>query len=324
MLGLSCAIRVFGLFAGGLITLYLLARLGRRGWLAAGVYWLVALVVLYGAWPYLWGDPFRHLIDSMTRMGRFPWGGVVLFEGLAYSVTELGWRYVLGSVLFQLTLPAILVGGTGIVAALASLRMSRQRLEIAVLLTWLGAPLAAVVLLKPQIYDAFRQMLFILPPFFLLGALTWRWIFHHIRRRGWRLLLLGIAVLPGVVAIVRLHPYEYIYYSELVGGVSGAFRRYELDRWCISYRAAMEYLNTVAPTGSRIAVPTESHTVRPFAREDLVVEAVRSEASWRRGEPGFAVVCTRGNADLGTIPEAEILWAVEREGALLTVIKRLP
>lgn len=324
VLGLCSAIRVFGLFAGGLTTFYFFVRLGKRGWWTLAGYWILAAVVLYGTWPYLWRDPVGHLLDAILRMGKFPWTGRVLYEGLVYSVTELPWHYVLRSLLFQLTLPAILMGGAGIWVAVATFRTSPRRVEMMILLVWLGLPLAVVLALGAQIYDAFRQMMFILPPLFLLGALGTQDLFHRLRRGAWRGVFLGIALLPGLVAIVRLHPYEYIYHNMLVGGVSGAFRRYELDGWCISYREAMEFLNTIAPIGSRVGVPSESHTVQPFAREDLVVDPIRSEASWRSGQPGFAIICTRRNADLAILPEADVVWAVEREGALLTVIKRLP
>jgi hypothetical protein len=126
------------------------------------------------------------------------------------------------------------------------------------------------------------------------------------------------------VAIVRLHPYEAIYYNELVGGVRGAFRRFELDGWCLSYREAIETINAVAPQGARVGVPTEAFTVQPFAREDLRVQPLRTDADWPSGQAGYLLTCTRSNADLKRFPDAEILWVVERDGAWLTVVKRLP
>jgi len=266
LLGLCSAIRVFGPFAGRLITISFLVRLGKRAWLPLGVYWMVAAIVLYAAWPYLWGDPVGHLMDALQRMSRFPWMGRVLYDGLLYSVTEIPWHYVPRSMLFQLTLPAILIGGLGLWVALASLRDPPRRADVVLLLVWLSLPLLAVVAFGARIYDAFRRMMFILPPLFLLAAIGFRYLFNLLPGTAWRGLLVAIAVLPGLVAIARLHPYEYIYYNELAGGVRGAFRRYELDGWCISHREAIEHLNGIAPPLSRVVVPMESHTVEPFAR----------------------------------------------------------
>jgi hypothetical protein len=284
------------------------------------VYWLVGLGVLYLVWPYLWNDPIRHLLDSVVVMVRFPFTGRVLYQGQVYGVTEIPWHYLFASLLYQLTLPALVLGFAGTVLAV----VARRRVETAVHLLWLLLPLGTALLLGAQVYDAFRQMLFILPPFFVLGALTWERVFRKVGGAGWRALIVAVALLPGLVAIVRLHPYEAIYHNELVGGVRGAFRRFELDGWCLSYREAIETINAVAPQGARVGVPTEAFTVQPFAREDLRVQPLRTDADWPSGQAGYLLTCTRSNADLKRFPDAEILWVVERDGAWLTVVKRLP
>ncbi len=56
-----------------------------------------------------------------------------------------------------------------------------------------------------------------------------------------------IAMAPGLIGIISLHPYEYIYYNEIVGGVDGAAGHYYADYWCTSFREAMKYVNQVAP-----------------------------------------------------------------------------
>ena len=33
------------------------------------------------------------------------------------------------------------------------------------------------------------------------------------------------------VTLVRLHPYEYLFYNSIVGGLEGASRHYDLDYW---------------------------------------------------------------------------------------------
>ena len=46
--------------------------------------------------------------------------------------------------------------------------------------------------------------------------------------------------------LVRLHPYEYMFYNPLVGGLEGAARRYEMDYWVNmmpeAVRALQDYL----------------------------------------------------------------------------------
>ena len=44
--------------------------------------------------------------------------------------------------------------------------------------------------------------------------------------------------------MINLHPLEYLYYNSLVGGLKGAFGKYETDYWGNSLRAGTEWLAT--------------------------------------------------------------------------------
>ena len=72
------------------------------------------------------------------------------------------------------------------------------------------------------------------------------------------------AALPGIIDGLRLHPYEYIYYNRLVGGVQGAFRRFELDYWGTSYREAAAYLDAAAPANATVWVEGPTHLLQEY------------------------------------------------------------
>jgi len=78
-------------------------------------------------------------------------------------------------------------------------------------------------------------------------------------------------VLPGIIAGIQLHPYEYIYYNSFIGGERGAQGRFELDYWATSYRAAMDYVNGVAPANGKIFVAGPSYIAEIYARRDLKI-----------------------------------------------------
>ena len=48
------------------------------------------------------------------------------------------------------------------------------------------------------------------------------------------------------VALVKLHPHQYIYYNVFTGWLSGANGRYETDYWANSYKEAVEIIATHA------------------------------------------------------------------------------
>src|ERR1041384_5517648 len=69
-----------------------------------------------------------------------------------------------------------------------------------------------------------------------------------------RLLLLVVLAFPGLYAIVRLHPYEYIYYNSFVGGIRGADGHFELDYWRTSLPNLALELNNFAVPHSKVVV----------------------------------------------------------------------
>jgi hypothetical protein len=127
-------------------------------------------------------------------------------------------------------------------------------------------------------------------------------------------------VLPGVVGSIRLHPYEYIYYNAFIGGEAGAFRRFELDYWGISYREAADWLNENAPPDADVWVEGPAHLLDMYLRDDLnlfsTYEVERAE------NYDYVVATSRYDLDLASYPTAESVYRIERAGALLAVIKQ--
>ena len=114
----------------------------------------------------------------------------------------------------------------------------------------------------------------------------------------------------------------YAYYNELVGGVPGAFRNYELDYWATSYREAFAYLNDVAPLSAEVAVagPWEENWI--FARGDLIHWT--SPQGWEATDrPDLALFPTRSNMDLYVWSEDPTIATVSVDGATLAVIRDL-
>ena len=321
-LGLCSAIRVFGPFAGALVVLYALVRLNKRAWLPIVVYGSISLLVLYAAWPSLWVSPLQSLAESIFRMGRFPWEGRVLYDGHVYSVVELPWHYVPRSIVLQLSLPAVALSGLGLLVVLIAVaKKTRMAGGVFLLLIWSGLPLATVALFRVHIYSAFRQLMFVLPAIFILGSIGFEKILGLARGAAWTPLVIGVALAPGLIGIIRLHPYEMIYYNELVGGVSGASGRYGLDTWGTTYREVVEYLNKVAPQGASVLVNTrELHTMTPFARADLHLSPLTPTAIQSSSSGTYIV----NGGHLSESFQAMTIYVVEREGILLATVQSVP
>jgi hypothetical protein len=292
LLGFTVSIRPLGGFAGLLVSIYLAYRLRSRSGGPLLVFWAVAAVVAYATWPWLWPAPIPRLRKSVQLAMDFP-AHLTLFGGTYLPSNELPPSYLPRLLAAQLTEPALLLIPLGVALALPLLtRRGAAFATLLILLSWFFLPAAYVVYRQPSIYNNFRQLLFILPPAFVLAGLAVEWIFRHVRSPIARIGLAGLILLPGILGIVRLHPYEYIYYNSTVGGVRGAAGRFELDYWCTSYREAMEQVNREAPANARIAVGPPVSAARAFARADLHVDA-----PYALGEPFVTLVCdpTRGS-----------------------------
>lgn len=140
----------------------------------------------------------------------------------------------------------------------------------------------------------------------------------RLRSRYVQLGAAALILLPGLYGIIDGHPYQYIYYNQLVGGVEGAARQYELDYWCTSYREAMEFVNAVAAEGAVVAVQHPESAANAFARKDLtVIPNVIDE-----GEAEFFIGCKRAVYNENFRPEAEIVYQVRRGEAIFAVVKK--
>jgi hypothetical protein len=257
VLGLTTSIRVVAPFAGFLVAAYWIGRSGRRAIAGLALYATVAALTTYLTWPVLWGNPFVGLAQRAAELPQFA-GFRVHLWGALYDSGNLPWQYVPTLLAIQLTVPAIALFLVGAPYTWVLSRQDRsRRLMVALVWIWLGIPVVAVMAGLFPIYNNFRHILFALPPAFLvMGFGVWM-IGEALRAPVVRAGLVVLALAPGVLGIERLHPYEYIYYNELVGGVRGAAGRFELDYWCTGLREAMNVVNKVAGPEAQVEVDIE-------------------------------------------------------------------
>jgi hypothetical protein len=314
LLGLTTSTRILGPYAGLLVTLYALRNKGKQALPALTIYAVVTIIATYLTWPYLWTDPIPHFYGGFVEMASYPWYGEVLFNGEKYLADNLPFTYLPVLFAIQLTEPVWILAFIGIFFAFKELSQKRDLLILTLL--WFLLPTLLFIFLHISLYDNFRQVLFVLPPIFLLAGLA----FERIERIKWQALAIALTLIPGLIALVNLHPYQYIYYNSFVGGVGKAQGRFETDYWLTSYREAAEYLNENAPPGSLIWVEGPGHLYSIFAKEE---ENVYSWSRLEAPEPfDYVVVTTRYDFYKTVYPDAQIIHTISRGGADLAVIKK--
>jgi hypothetical protein len=128
------------------------------------------------------------------------------------------------------------------------------------------------------------------------------------------------------VTLVRLHPYEYLFYNPVVGGLAGASRHYDLDYWFGSMPEAVSqleaYLRRTAPLDVSRPVPVYSVAV---CGERLEFEKAVTlpqlhwdfNPQWEQSE--FFIAPTHMNCDNDL--DGKVIGTVERLGVAIAYIK---
>lgn len=316
LMGISISIRIFGAFSGVLVTLFLILEQRKLDIKALVVYWGAALLTMYLAWPALWGKPVEGIATRIVETASFE-SHNIFFEGAVFNSTDLPLSYLPSLLIRQLSGPllaGIVLGIVILIVRRNSWRSQRAFLMICVL--WFSLPVLAQMAYGFSIYGNFRQLLFITPPLFLLGAVGWEFIIQRLPDRPVNYLVLIVVIIPLVSHIIAYHPYEYVYYNAISGGVSRAQGSYALDYWCTSYREAIEWVNSSAPEGSEVRVYGPDINPTTYGREDLIIVP-----DWIPAElPDYYLLCTSLTPRPGIEPNLEHLHSVERRGTVLAEI----
>ena len=325
--------------------------------LCLAITWLVMLA----AWPWAQLHPLTRPFEAMRIARNFAWSARVLFEGRMIPADKLPLRYL--PVWFAITLPetyfvAVLTAlGMVIYAAIGRCKrrgmlagpvaqralrehaaafldriaggeLLRPVIGGVMLATFIGVPLDAIFITRPVLYDAQRHALFLLPPMAAAAGWTLSEAFSAGRLpRGFRgacaAALIGIA-LSVCVDIVQLHPYEYVYFNRLSGGLAGQYRKFETDYWSISYREGLEWvLKELAPPDARRRLRVASCDIagddrlRYYLTQWNATDKMRVVDRYDRADVYLAV--RRFNCH--RVP-GEILHVVRRQGIPLLYVRR--
>lgn len=223
-----------------------------------GLFLVLVGGLIVAFWPYLWANPFARMVEVIRQTPRVGWGGSVLYFARIIRADSLPWHYI--PVWISITTPIAYLGlfVIGMMAWLGALvrqpvEFYRQRMgELVVLAAFLG-PLLAVIGLKAELYDGWRHLYFLYPPFVLIAigglSVLFRRIDLHLKAGAGRA---AKGVVAGLIAVnlttvgwfmIKYHPYQNVYFNRFAGpDMKEIKRRFEMDYWGLSYRAALEHL----------------------------------------------------------------------------------
>jgi hypothetical protein len=323
--GIALGIRVIGPAASALVLLYLIFDRPKR-WLLIFVTCLgLTFLTAYAVWPFLWGQPVSGLVESFQVMANFPWNGQVRFEGMDFPADALPWYYLPKLIGIQFTLPLVILSLIGSVLLLRRIIRKTDGWQFSlILIAWFWLALIGVIILRPNMYDNFRQFLFITPPLVVMAGSAWEALTAWLKIPPVRYALALVLLAPGIISGIWLHPYEYVYYNALVGGTGGIERRYESDYWGTSMCEVGKILSQETQDVALVAMtnPVLSQFFQLCAEHPFDVRLARSVAPTLR--PEYVVLGTRFDDDLFYFRDYPVKYAIKRGSTVFAVVKVLP
>jgi hypothetical protein len=343
--GLAAGVRVNGLVLAGFAAL-LWAATGwteRRGLvpsrhealrlgLSLAVLCAVAWAVMLACWPWAQLAPLRHPVRALAQFSDFA-GNPVLFDGEIVASSSLPRTYV--AKLFALTLPEFYLAAFALGAAslaAGGFAVAGTRRVKAVRVAWVAAlaalPLAWAILGRTPLYNGVRHLIFVVPTLAVLAGVAVDSAAGSRLPAGVR--GAGLAVVAACAALagvdmVRLHPYQYVYFNRLLaGGLASAVTRYETDYWSASYKEGIEWVcGHYSSSELREPVRVGGDMLVPFAsyldRGKCVAPFFTAVAPEQDPHVLLVSVAQHGDLDL----RARLLYTVERLGAPLLYVYEL-
>jgi hypothetical protein len=247
----------------------------------------------------------------------------VLFDGEVYQAAELPASYLIRWMLLTIPLATLVLLGLGVVRLATWLRgavESRRRTQAAFLLLTLATPLLAAFAARVVIFDSWRHFLFLAVPIVLIASLGLGWAAERLPPRVSVAVAAAflLAQVPVARAMARLHPYEYVYFNALAGGLSASAGRYETDYWAKSYKEAAEWVRRRVEGDPSLTwsvyVCGPEWSAAYYFPANLVLTKNMAAADY--------VLCTTRAAGSYRAPRRSPDHTIEREGVVLTRIWR--
>lgn len=238
--------------------------------LGAKYFFYTVLISVFGylsiavLWPYVQLDPLKLPFKILLLQSNFDvFNSYGLFEGRWINNWEIPWYYIPKWIL--ITFPIhILLGAVLLLFTLYIFLFKEKNypksLYYFVLIFAFAFPVFFVIWKKSNVYDDGRHLLFAFTPLISLSAISINAIIDFFSKKIFKKImyfLLACMIAEPLWWMFRNHPNEVTYFNPLIGGIDGAFKKYDIDYWGNSERAAVEWIHqNVKPdsTGKPVVV----------------------------------------------------------------------
>src|SRR5664279_2681673 len=251
--GAALGIRVLGLlllvYIAAAIVLYLprsdrasRRRFAFRSAVRLSPALLLAYLIMILAWPWAALAPLNP-IRGLLAFSEYQYAIRTVLAGQIYEMANVPRLYV--PIYILVRVPLLTLFGAALAMLFALLpRLAGTtppaRRDIALVALTVIFPLLCQVVCHGPAFTGMRHFLFVIPALAALAGIGLDAALTALATRGRLVASSALAVvtacfIANAVTLVRLHPYQYLFYNKSVGGLEGASRRYDLDYCCLLY-----------------------------------------------------------------------------------------
>jgi len=294
---------------------------------------LLAYLIMILAWPWAALAPLNP-IRGLLAFSEYQYAIRTVLAGQIYEMANVPRLYVPIYILVRVPLLTLFGAGLAMIFALLP-RLSGTarpvRRDIALVSLTVIFPLLCQVICHGPAFTGMRHFLFVIPALAALAGIGLDAALTALATRGravasGALALVTACFVWNAVTLVRLHPYEYLFYNKAVGGLEGASRRYDLDYWFGSMPEALgqleAYLRNTAPVDAGRPSPVYSVAVcgeRLEFEKSVTLPQLRWDFKPEWSQSEFFIAPTHMNCDSDL--DGKVIGAVERLGVVIAYVK---
>jgi hypothetical protein len=292
---------------------------------------LLGYLIMVAVWPWAVLEPLNP-VRAIVDFSEFKYPIDTLLAGHTYTMSTVPRWYVPAYLLIKL--PLITFTGAALALMFATVSgltrkrfMGRMPREIGLLAFTAVFPVLCHVIGHGPAFTGMRHFLFVVPPIAALAGVGYDLLIAGAAR--WRpaaAVGLGVATAAALLwnagVLVRLHPYEYLYYNPIVGGLKGAAGRYDTDYWVNMMPEAVHDLEAyLARTERRTGARGTPYSVAICAERLQFDNATNDQLRWINDWDRADFFISPTHMDCDTLVKGKVIARVERMGTLIGVVK---
>lgn len=217
---------------------------------AGGLLFAGFIITLIVTWPALWKDTIHSFYDVYKSYAFFDkWNYDVLFEGEKIIASDLPWYYISKWMFISTPELWIFLGVIGAIIFVVRfvLRPScyitntPQRNLLLAFMCFL-LPIIIIIALGSIVYDGWRHMYFIYPPFVIMMAYG----LYTLAKKRFKWILYSLCIIQVAMTsafMIKAHPFQQVYFNNFVSHEEDhLMEQYELDYWGASSLKMLEWI----------------------------------------------------------------------------------